>query len=259
MDGFQMSKGEEGGGSGDCLDNVFSIVNSGLTIRQEAEATPTERILIMVKAIAGSIIVVLLVGSSALALGEIFQGFNFDASLAGSIALPSGPGAGSLAQNLAVNNNQAGEGVGTAASQGLQGLLFQAGNAEGLCAGLTVDQVLVAGSIDAAIPFGGSGSAGQIQSIAGCLGQIGQGQGVGLIGSQVLTKDLGPGNADAFNSLLLNQGQEATNTMGTASETSCLAVMQNSLLSGEAGSTGMVMTTISAGTAQMQSVEQGAQ
>lgn len=213
----------------------------------------------MVKAIAGSIIVVLLVSSGALAVGEIFQGFNFDASLAGSIALPGGPGAGSLAQNLAVGNNQAGEGVGTTAIQGLQGMLFQSGNAEGLCAGLLVDQVLVAGSIDASVPFGGSGSAGQIQSIAGCLGQIGQGQGVGLIGSQVLQKDLGPGSADGFNSLFLSQGQEATNAMGTASENSCLSVMQNSLLSGEAGSTGLVMTTISAGTAQMQSVEQGVQ
>jgi hypothetical protein len=32
MDGFQMSKGEEGGGSGDWFDEVSSIVNSGLTI-----------------------------------------------------------------------------------------------------------------------------------------------------------------------------------------------------------------------------------
>lgn len=214
----------------------------------------------MVKAIAGSMAVVLLVGSSAFALGDIFQGFNFDASLAGSIVLPEGPGTGSLAQNVLVGNEQIATGVGTAASQSIHGMLNQTGFAAGMCAGLVVDQGLAAGSIDAAAPFGGtSGIAGQVQSIAGCLGQIGQGQGVGVIGSQSLAKQLGPGGAGATNSVFLHQDQEASNVMGAAEENSCLAVSQNSAIGGGPGSVGAVITAMSAGTAQVQRVEQLAQ
>ncbi len=210
----------------------------------------------MVRAIAGSIIIVLLVGSSALALGDIFQGFSFETNLTGSIELPAGPGSGSLFQNVMLGNNQEAESVGTAASQGLQGMLMQSGNADGLCAGLTVDQTLFAISID---PTGQSGSAGQIQNISGSLGQIGQGQGVGVIGTQFLAKGLGPGSADASNNVFLNQGQEASNVLGAASEMSCLAVMQNSEISGGPGSTGSVITGMQAGTAQVQTVGQLAQ
>lgn len=213
----------------------------------------------MVKAIAGSIVVVLLVGSSAFALGDIFQGFNFEADLIGSISLPAGPGTGSLAQNLLVGNDQAATGVGTAASQGIFGMLNQVGFADGMCAGLTVDQVLMAGSIDAAVPFGGTSASGQVQSITGCLGQVGQGQGVAVIGTQSLAKELGPGQAGASNSVLLNQDQAADNVMGAVAEDSCLAVMQNSSLGGGPGSVGSVMTAMSAGTAQVQRVEQVAQ
>ena len=210
----------------------------------------------MVKAIAVSMIVVLFMGSSAFALGDIFQGFNFDASLMGSISLPAGPGTGSLAQNLMVGNDQAATGVGTAASQGIFGMLNQIGFADGMCAGLTVDQVLLAGSIDAAVPFGGTSAAGQVQSITGCLGQVAQGQGVAVIGTQSLVKQLGPGGAGASNSVFLHQDQAADNVMGAVTEDSCLAVMQNSALGGGPGSVGSVMTAMQAGTAQVHRVEQ---
>ncbi len=211
----------------------------------------------MVKAIAVSTIVVLFIGSSAFALGDIFQGFNFDASLAGAIVLPEGPGTGSLAQSVLVGNDQIATGVGTAAGQGIHGMLNQTGFAAGMCAGLLVDQGLTVGSIDAAAALGGTGGiAGQVQSISGCLGQIGQGQGVGVIGTQSLAKELGPGGAGASNSVLLNQGQAANNVMGAVAEDSCLAVAQNSSLGGGAGSVGSVMTVIQAGTAQVQRVEQ---
>ena len=195
----------------------------------------------MVKAIASSILIVLLVGSNAFALGEIFQNFNVESGLTGSILLPAGEGVGSLMQNLMLNTDQVAESVGTGATQGMHGMLMQNGNAGGLCAGLTVDQGLLA------ISFGEQG-------IGGCLGLIGQNQGIGIIGTQNLLKASGPGAADAGNRVFLHQGQDAFNVMGAASENICLVGSQSSDVSGGPGAIGMVSTGMEAATVQSQTV-----
>jgi hypothetical protein len=195
----------------------------------------------MVKAISSSILIVLLVGSSAFALGEIFQNFTVEGGLTGQIALPAGDGAGSLMQNLMLGTNQVAESVGTGAAQDMHGMLMQRGDAAGLCAGLTVDQGL------AAISFGDQG-------IGGCLGLIGQGQGIAVIGTQGLTKAAGPGAADAGNRVFLHQDQDAFNVMGSSSENICLAGSQHSDVSGGPGAIGVVNTGIEAATVQTQTV-----
>lgn len=208
----------------------------------------------MVKAIATSLVVVLLVGSSAFGLGEIFQGFNFDGSLISSLGLPDGPGSASLTQDVLIGDNQIGVGVGTSATQNMVGTLSQAADAAGMCAGLSVDQSLLAGSIDPSLALLGTpGVEGQVQTVGGCLGQIGQSQGVGVIGGQAVSNLLGgPGAAAGDHTVDLHQDQAASNVTGQAAETSSLTGTQHSEVAGGPGSVGTVVTTMQAGTAQVQ-------
>jgi len=133
----------------------------------------------MVRAIAVSIIVVLLVSSSALGQGEIYQGFDFEGSLGSTLALTEGPGVASFSQGLMIGNEQSAAGVGTTAMQGMGGLLGQTASANGFSAELPLDQMSLEGTIDPSIlSLGIPSTEAPVQDVGGSLGTIGQTQGV---------------------------------------------------------------------------------
>ena len=127
----------------------------------------------MVKAIAVSVSVVLLVSSGAFGQGEIYQAFDFESTLGSTLVLAEGPGAAFFSQGLMIGDEQVATGVGTTAMQSMEGLLGQTASANGLSAGLPVDQMLLAGNIDPSVE-------GPVQDVGGSLGTIGQSQGVGV-------------------------------------------------------------------------------
>ncbi len=206
----------------------------------------------MVKAIAISVVVIFLIGGSAYGQdGAISHVIDFEALLGGTISVTDGPGSASLLQNVLLSENQTATSVGTAATQSTVGSLSQAGSAGGLFAGLTVDQALAVGGINTPALLGN----GQVQAVGGALGTVAQGQGVGLIGTQsLLNGNTGPGAASADQNTTMGLEQAASNVMGQGVEGASLEATQHSDIAGGPGSLGVVSTTMTAGTAQTQTV-----
>jgi hypothetical protein len=82
-----------------------------------------------------------------------------------------------------------------------------------------------------------------------------QGQDFGLIGTQVVGKSEGAGSGNASHMFVGNQSQAASNPMGAMRESSSIGAFQNSALTGSAGATGVVTSTMNVSTMQAQAID----
>ena len=133
----------------------------------------------MVKAIAVSVSVVLLLSSSTFGQGGIYQAFDFDTSLGSTLVLAGGPGAAFFSQDLMLGNDQITAGVGTTTMPSMDELSDPIGSGNGMPTGLVVDQMLLAGNIDPSVmSFDIPNVEGPVQDVGASLGTIGQSEGV---------------------------------------------------------------------------------
>lgn len=215
----------------------------------------------MVRAITLSAIVVLLVGSGAMAQINI-QTQNWDFGLTNNIGLGGGAGNASttqgigtvIVQNIGINPDEGDPPAYTATAwQSVGVALFQTGGATthgkveaGLDQSLSVSGLgLISGT-----PF----SAGQVQSIADGGGATLQYEGVQVEGTQKLEKGSGASaEVDGLNLTSFGMTQVGANTCVGGCQTSLILGGQYSALEGAAQGTGTVETGMNATVQQYQS------
>ena len=212
----------------------------------------------MVKAIAGSIVVVLLVSSGAMAQIDLqYQGWDF--SLGNAISMDGGPGSADTTQgigtisvqNLGINPTLEGEPT-VGAAQGFGVALFQTGGVETGGAEITLGQDVSAEGVGLTVngtPF----PAGQTQQIGDLAGPTTQYEGVLVEGSQDLEKKVGSNaGAEGLNIAAFGMGQTAGNNCAQGCQGSIIIGGSYSQLEGAAQSEGTVGTTMSAQVQQFQ-------
>jgi len=198
----------------------------------------------MLKVVAVSIAVVLLVGSASFgqsAVGAINQIQQTNIGLGNTIQLLQGHQAADAIQNLAVANDQeADRACGAYACQGLLANLAEIGHASGDCGIVGVIQGLTTAGM-------------QAQAVGDCCDPKSEAQSLTLLAEQALVKSEGPGAGSGLHQIVLREGQTAGNPAGTMQESSAILGLQSSNLSGSACATGAVDSTMSVGTMQSQS------
>ena len=166
----------------------------------------------------------------------------YEVGAATGIELVHGHQIGQGSHTICINNNQGSNKVcGAWANQGQGGLLNQIGRAEGHCAVVDVGQI-----------FGAGG--GQTQIVGDCVNPMLQGQEFGLLGTQLVAKSEGAGNAQANHMFVGNQGERAGNPIGMMRESSSTGAFQNAMLGGSPGATGAVVNGMSVNTTQAQAI-----
>ena len=197
----------------------------------------------MVKAIASSVIVAVVIGSAA--LGGIEQRQTMDVGLNSTIDLPLGPNAGARAsQNLLLVDIQgAGNAYGTVALQGQGILIGQSARAGGVCGGLSAIQ-----NVDG----GGVLIGKQRQAISNCCAPSAEGQALGFAATQLLGKtNCAPGDVRGSQTVGAAQIQFADNPTMTMGEGAFIIGSQRGSITGGIGT---VAQTMIVDTAQTQSV-----
>lgn len=202
-----------------------------------------ERNPIMVKAIASSVVVALVIGS--VAMGGIAQRQTMDAGIASRIDLPQGPNAqAATTQDLLVVDVQgAGNAYNTIALQGQGILIGQSGRASGLCGGLTLAQRVDGGEMIIG---------DQRQQIADCCAPSTEEQALGFVAVQALGKaNCAPGEVRGGQTIGTAQAQFATNSAMTMGEGALIIGGQTASITGGVGTVNQMMV---ADTAQTQTV-----
>ena len=194
----------------------------------------------MLRRIVLSSAIVLLVSTGAFA--SIIQLQDYFVGATNGIDLLHGHQNGQGSHTICINNDQIAEKIcGARAMQNQTALLNQIGSATGDCAVVMVGQI-----------FDAYGA--QTQAIGDCVEPMLQGQSFGLIGSQLVAKSDGAGSGRASHMFVGNQNQAAGNPMGMMRESSSIGAFQNSGLTGSAGATGLVTSSMTVSTIQAQSV-----
>lgn len=196
----------------------------------------------MLKVVAVSVAVVLLVSSGAFAqaVGVITQLQNTNIMLGNTVQLLQGTQAADAIQNLAVCNDQAStRACGAIAGQSLLANLAEIGHASGECAIVGVIQGLTAVGM-------------QAQTIGDACGPKQQGQSLAMLAEQGLIKSQGPGAGSGLHQIVLREDQGAANPAGTMQESSAVLGLQSSNLTGAACATGAVNSTMGVNTVQTQ-------
>jgi hypothetical protein len=196
----------------------------------------------MSKKVAISIVVVLLVGSSAFGqlTGALNQIQNTNIALGNAIQLLNGDQAAAALQNLAVQNDQFSDKAhGAYASQGLFGIFAEVGHASGECAIVGVLQDLGVLSM-------------QAQVVGDGVGPKTEGQSLALTAEQGVVKTEGPGAGNALHQIQAVADQEGSNVAGTMTESSAILGLQNADVAGAATATGQVESTMHVTTVQSQ-------
>lgn len=212
----------------------------------------------MVKAIAASIVVVLLVSSVTFAdVGDIVHRNDFGIGLTGLVRLDNGGvGHGHVESDLDVMTNQGafGEGQGTWAMQGLDVEVDQSGGGGGDGAAIRLDQGIGTLGLNARTLLGlGGGNAGQFQSVKSGKGLVSQAQGQSTLGTQTITRNDAGGGAGGTTEIDVEIGQGAGNRYGTGGQ--CLRLYGDQEASvGGFGDLGKVQTVAWADTVQVQEI-----
>jgi hypothetical protein len=202
-----------------------------------------ERNPIMVKAIASSVVVALIIGS--VAMGGIAQRQTMDAGILSEIDLPQGPNAQAATTQdlLLVDVQGAGNAYGAVALQGQGILIGQSGRARGLCGGLSLTQGVSGGEMVIG---------DQAQQIANCCGPSSEEQALGFVAGQALGKaNCAPGEVRGGQIIGTAQAQFATNSAMTMGEGALIIGGQTASITGGIGT---VTQTMIADTAQTQTV-----
>jgi hypothetical protein len=195
----------------------------------------------MLKVIAASMVLVVVIGSGAFAttLGQI-QNQATQIGLTNNIDLLHGSQVAGSLQNLVVNNAQCATGIcDAAAQQSMFASIGEAANACGNCALVGVAQNLaLVGQ--------------QAQEVGEGIGPKAQLQGIGLVAQQTVAKADGEGHGDALHTIVANAEQGAENPAGALHESATIMGMQTSNLSGAPGATGLVDAKMTVTTTQTQ-------
>jgi hypothetical protein len=212
----------------------------------------TERSLEMKRAIAASIVAVLLVGSSAMAQIDL-QYQTWDVGLSNTVTLNTGGViSASTTQGIGTLSGQTlTSGIATA-SQGVGVALFQDGSASTKGAAISLTQNAKVESVGLSSPH--LVDPGQTQKVAVGGGAILQSQGVQVNGDQTLKKtgtDTAA-NADGLNLVAFGMGETAANNANDASQGVIILGGSYSEMTGKADSKGTVETTMSATVVQLQ-------
>jgi len=195
----------------------------------------------MLRRILLTLAIVLLASTGAFA--GIIQLQDYIVGASNGIELLHGHQSGEGSHTICINNDQTADKIcGTLASQCQNAVLNQIGSARGDCAVVAVGQIFDA--------FGG-----QTQAIGDCVEPMLQGQNFGLIGTQLVGKSEGDGSGTASHMFVGNQSQAASNPMGNMRESSSIGAFQNSCLTGSAGATGLVTSTMNVSTVQAQAID----
>jgi hypothetical protein len=216
----------------------------------------TERNLVMKNGIVVSAIIVLLVGSSAIA--QIAQSQVWDLSLANSMSLGGGVGSATAShwiglfspQSAGINPDPNGNPTVTA-DQGVAAGLYQEGSVDTNGAAVSLGQDLSIGSI----PLSLLNQAGQVQEVGDLADPIVQYEGTEMEGTQDLEKGTGSiGTVSGLNLAGLGMGQAAVNTCGQGLQLSVMLGGQSSTLTGGAQGTGEVHMEMNGAVAQIQEI-----
>jgi hypothetical protein len=194
----------------------------------------------MRKIIGLSVVVTLVIATGSFA--GLVQDLGTQIGVHNAIDLLHGSQQASSLQNLVVQNDQSASGIcQAAASQSLLGAIGQVGNAQGNCALIGLVQDL---QIHGA----------QNQEIGQGCDPKAQAQTVGMGALQTLARADGDGAGNALHTIVLNAGQNSGNAAGNLNEASSIIGMQNSSVTGSAGSTSLVNSVMNVATSQMQGV-----
>jgi hypothetical protein len=192
----------------------------------------------MSKLIAASMVLVLLVGSSALA--DLVQDQFTGIGLTNAVALMNGDQYAGAMQNLVVDNAQCATGIcGGLAEEYLFAAVGQSGSADGYCGLVDVIQVLGIDGMQAQVVGDGVAPKAQLQTLD-------------VVAGQALGKAEGFGAADGLQTIVVNEGQTANNAAGIMTENATVMGMQTSTLMGQPGATGIVDSTMAVTTSQSQ-------
>jgi hypothetical protein len=215
----------------------------------------------MVKAIAASVVVLLLVVSSASGqLGNIGQAENWNHQLGSTAATSGNAGGAGVLQGIGALDGQTATSLytTTTATQGVGTLAVQGGLAINDPGGdVTVGQTLGTRGLNSA---GGTNAGeevlgpGQVQSIGAYEGASSQFEGIGVDATQDLTKTGGGGTALALNGIAVGTGQTGASTSATLSQGTVLVGVQASGLTSAPGGTSSVSTTLTSQVLQYQQV-----
>lgn len=192
----------------------------------------------MSKLIATSMVLVLLVGSGALAglAQDQFTGIG----LTNAVSLLNGDQHASSMQNLVVDNAQNATGIcGGLAQEYLFAAVGQSANANGSCGLVDVIQVL-----------GIDGLQGQI--VGDGVAPKAQAQTLDMVAGQALGKAQGFGAGSALQTIVVNEAQTANNAAGVMNESATIMGMQTSSSLGQPGATNLVDSTMAVSTSQSQ-------
>lgn len=195
----------------------------------------------MLKVIAASMVLVLVVGTGAFAtVTGTIQDQLTHITLLNNIDLLHGSQEASSLQNLVVDNSQCATGVCQAvAHESLFASVGQVGNTFGNCGLVGVAQGLeIVGQ--------------QAQQVGEGIGPKAQLQGLAMQATQTLAKADGQGAADALHTMVIQADQNASNPGGSLHESSTIMGMQTSNVCGAPGATGLVDASMAVTTTQTQ-------
>jgi len=211
----------------------------------------------MVKAIAGSIVVVLLVSSGAVAQINV-QTQNWGFGVTNNMNMDGGPGGATTTQgvgtisvqNIGINPDMGGTPTVNAA-QGVGVALFQTGAVQTGGAPIGLNQT--AGVAGVGITIDDVDYNGQVQMVGDLAGPTVQFEGAQVTGGQTLTKSEGSNAAAQGVNIAGNaMGQTASNNCAQGCQGSIIIGGQSSTLEGAAQSEGTVVTGMTATVTQLQ-------
>jgi hypothetical protein len=110
----------------------------------------------------------------------------------------------------------------------------QNGMAGGQCAVLDTGQTLTVHGLDVGSVFGTTGIYGQAQDIGNCCQDVAEAQGIGLLATQDVSKDVGPGGAGGGHTILINNTQSGGNLATHVHETTFIDAKQSNGVGGGA-------------------------
>jgi len=213
----------------------------------------------MVKAIAGSIVVVLVVSVTTFAgIGDVVSSQNPNIGLINGVAVSSGIATASNVQGIGLLAIQNGSSTtGTNATQGIGAVLIQGARINTVHAPMSATQTLTvdgAALVDPQTLVVTDGP-GQSQSVGLGTNPIYQYEGVAVVATQTLTKAQGgQGSVQGGQGVILGMGQVADNTTSDAGQGSGIIAGQIGGIDGGAAAAGTVTGTMSAVIVQKQQV-----
>lgn len=178
----------------------------------------------MYKAVISSMIVVGVIASGA--FGSALHDQITAIGVANGIQFAQGHQTASSLQNLVVDNQQNIDGL---AGENLFASIGQAVDAFGDC-----------GLIGAAQQLDILGN--QMQNIGDCVDPMAQAETLDMAALQSLSRANGVGNADALHTIVLNAAQGGGNAGGSLDEATTVMGMQQSVIDGLPGATGLVQS-----------------